>query len=211
MKTLLICCFSILLVLNVQARDIVVLGLFKNTVILKVDGKQYTLKKNRSGPEGIRLISADSDSAVLEVDGKQQTFPLGQHVSSSFRQQKKAQARILPINGMYPVTGFINGQQVSFLVDTGATWISMNTHHARQLGIEFRLSGTRAVVSTANGKVPVYRVLLNKVRVGEIELKRVEAAIIEGRTLPQILLGNSFLNRVEMQRQGQVLLLRQKF
>jgi len=195
----------------VYATDIMVLGLFKNRAVVKIDGTQRTLKIGEKSPEGVTLISADSDIAILEVDGKQQEFKLGHHVSASFKRKKLAEAKIIPTKGMYATVGFINGQQVNFLVDTGATWIAMNVHQARSLGINFRYIGKRSTVSTANGVVPVYRVILKKVRVGEIELTNVAAGVLEGNSPQIVLLGNSFLNRVEMQRQGQVMLLKQKF
>lgn len=193
------------------AADIIVLGLFKGRAIVKIDGKQRTLKKGKASPEGVILISADSDVAILEVDGKQQEFKLGRHVGTSFKNKENAEAKIMRVNGMYSTAGFINGRPVNFLVDTGATWIAMNVHQARSLGINFRYAGKRGMVSTANGIAPVYRVILNKVRVGEIELTNVEAGVLEGDSPREVLLGNSFLNRVEMQRQGQVMLLKQKF
>jgi len=193
------------------AQDIVVLGLFKSRAIVTVDGTQRTLKIGKASPEGIMLISADSDVAILEIDGKQEAFKLGRHVGTSFKKKNQATAKIMPQRGMYLTTGFINGQSVNFLVDTGATWIAMNANQARSLGINFRYSGKRSRVSTANGVVPVYRVMLDKVRVGEIELTNVEAGVLEGNSPSEVLLGNSFLNRVEMQRQGQVMLLKQKF
>lgn len=193
------------------AADIVVLGLFKGKAIVNIDGQRRVLKKGKPSPEGVILISADSDAAILEVDGEQQEFKLGRHVGTSFKNKSNAEAKIMPVNGMYNITGFINGSPVNFLVDTGATWIAMNIHRARSLGINFRYSGKRSMVSTANGVVPVYRVMLEKVRVGEIELSNVEAAVLEGNSPSEVLLGNSFLNRVQMQRDGQVLLLKQKF
>lgn len=201
-------CFSTQISLAVE---IMVLGLFKNKAIVKIDGKQRTLKIGKKSPEGITLIFADSDVATLDVNGIKSDFKLGHHVSSNFKQRKLAEATIMPVNGMYSTTGFINGHQVTFLVDTGATWIAMNVHQARKLGINFRYIGKRGAVSTANGIAPVYRVLLDKVRVGDIELENVEAGVMEGSSPSQVLLGNSFLNRVEMQRQGQVMLLKQKF
>jgi len=193
------------------AADIIVLGLFKGRAIVNIDGKRRTLKTGKPSSEGVTLISADSDIAVLEVDGEQQEYKLGRHVGTSFKNKKNAEAKIMPTQGMYFTTGFINGQPVKFLVDTGATWIAMNSHQARSLGINFRYLGKRAMVSTANGVAPVYRIRLDKVRVGEIELTNVEAGVLEGNSPSEVLLGNSFLNRVEMQRQGQVMLLKQKF
>ena len=205
---ILFCFVSIQLVL---AADIMVLGLFKNKAIVNIDGVQRTLKKGKKSPEGVMLIWADSDSAILEVDGKEQEFKLGRHVSTQFKKKVLAEAKIMPVNGMYATVGFINGHQVEFLVDTGATWIAMNVHQARSLGINFRFIGKRSSVSTANGVVPVYRITLDKVRVGEIELRNVAAGVLEGDSPSEVLLGNSFLNRVEMQRQGQMMLLKQKF
>jgi aspartyl protease family protein len=188
-----------------------VLGLFKGRAIVNIDGKRRTLKIGKPSPEGVTLISADSDVAVIEIGGEQQEYKLGQHVGTQFKNKKNAEAKIMPVNGMYSTTGFINGQAVKFLVDTGATWIAMNSHQARSLGINFRYTGKRAMVSTANGMAAVYRIMLDKVRVGEIELTNVEAGVLEGNSPREVLLGNSFLNRVEMQRQGQVMLLKQKF
>lgn len=195
----------------VSATDIIVLGLFKNRAIVKIDGKQRTLKLNKKSPEGVTLISADSDVAILDVNGEHQEFNLGKHVSSSFKKKVMATAKIMPVNGMYSIQGFINTRPVTFLVDTGATWIAMNVHQARSLGINFRYIGKRGMVSTANGEVPVYRITLAKVKVGEIELTNVAAGVLEGDSPHVVLLGNSFLNRVEMQRQGKVMLLKKKF
>ena len=195
----------------VFATDIMVLGLFKNKAIVKIDGKQRVLKKGKTSPEGVTLIYSDSDVATLNVNGKQSNFKLGHHVSSNFKQKRLAEAKIMSVNGMYSTTGFINGHPVNFLVDTGASWIAMNVHQARSLGINFRYIGKRGAASTANGVVPVYQIVLDKVKVGEIELTNVAAGVLEGNSPTQVLLGNSFLNRVEMQRQGQVMLLKQKF
>lgn len=194
-----------------HATDIIVVGLFKGKAIVNIDGKRRTLKKGKPSPEGVILISADSQVAILEVDGQQQEFKLGRHVGTSFKKKTNAEAKIMPVKGMYYTTGFINGQAVKFLVDTGATWIAMNSLQARNLGINFRYTGKRAMASTASGVARIYRIMLDKVRVGEIELNNVEAGVLEGNSPSEVLLGNSFLNRVEMQRQGQVMLLKQKF
>ena len=193
------------------AAEIVVLGLFKGRAIVLIDGKQTTLKKGKQTSKGIKLISADSDVAILEVDGKQQEFKLGLHVGTSFKNKQNAEAKIMPVKGMYSIAGFINGQPVNFLMDTGATWIAMNVHQARSLGIDFRYTGKRGMVSTANGTAPVYHIVLDRVRVGDIELANIKAVVFEGNSPNKVLLGNSFLNRVEMQRQGQVMILKQKF
>lgn len=203
--------FSLLYSNFLFANDIIVLGLFKNKAIVKINGKQHTLITNKKIVEGITLISSDSDVAVIDVFGEVQEFKLGHHVRSKFKKRKFAEAKIPPLKGMYKVKGYINGLAVDFLVDTGATWVVMNMLRAKSLGLDYRSLGKRTRVNTANGITFAYVFTLNKVRVGEIELRNVEVGVLESNSPTMVLLGNSFLNRLEMTRQGQVMLLKQKF
>lgn len=124
---------------------IVVNGLFNNMAIVTIDGKQRTLKPGKTSPEGVTLISADSKEAVIEIDGKQETYTLGTHIGSNFKpSEDSTKVTIAPDQGgMYMVNGSINNYQVKFLVDTGATLISMNKFHAKRLGINYKLKGIR--------------------------------------------------------------------
>ena len=191
--------------------EILVQGLFKDTAILLVDGKQRRLRVGDTTPEGVKLLEADSESAIIEYAGQRQRYELGGSVRLSFDGPEQALAHIWPDNGMYYANGFINSQAVRFLVDTGASWVAMNANHARRLGIDFRYQGVRGTVRTASGVEPVYVVRLKTVRVGNIELRDVEAAVLEGDSPTEVLLGMSFLNRVDMKRQGEMLELRQKW
>lgn len=195
----------------VQAADILVLGLFKDMAILRVDDKQYKLRTGETSPQGIKLIAADSEQAVLEINGKQKTYGLGSHISSSFSAPEKAGAIIRPINGMYMVHGYINRQPVEFLVDTGASSIAMNANQARKLGINFRYEGEAGYSSTASGYARVYNLKLDSVQIGDIIVNNVEAAVLEGNFPTETLLGMSFLNRVNMKRDGQLLMLEKKW
>ncbi|MGD8483951.1 MAG: retropepsin-like aspartic protease [Thioalkalispiraceae bacterium] len=192
------------------ALDMQVYALFKDMVIVHIDGQQRKLRKNEVSPEGVKLIRASSEQAVLEYNGKQQTFSLGSHVSSSFPEVTRNEAMIWRQKGMYMSPGFINGQPVDFMVDTGASWIAMSSDQARQLGIDYSDQGEKGWASTANGVTPLYKITLDRVRVGDIELRHVEASVLENSNPRYILLGNSFLNRVEMSREGQMMLLREK-
>lgn len=193
-----------------QAFDIQVQGLLPDMVIIRVDDRQYTLRVGESTREGIRLVSANSEEAVLEVDGRRETYTLGRRVQSSFAPPRKSEARIQPTRGMYLVQGFVNRQPVQFLLDTGATWVSFNARQARKLGIDYRHEGTPGWASTANGRVRIYRLKLKTVRVGEIELRNVDAAVMDGESPRTALLGMSFLKRVRMQHEGDVLMLQRR-
>ena len=95
----------------------------------------------------------------------------------------------------------VNGVSLRFLVDTGASSVVLSSADARRAGVSY-LAGTRALTQTANGVVPVYSVKLDTLRIGDITLNNVDAAVIEGDALPFALLGMSFLNRMEMKRDG---------
>ena len=91
----------------------------------------------------------------------------------------------------------------------GATAIALPARDAERLGIDYR-KGRRGVSHTANGQVPVYRVNLDSVKLGSIELRSVDAIVIE-QGLDIALLGMSFLNRVEMKREGATMTLTRRF
>jgi len=199
----------------INAAEIVVLGLFKDAVILRADGKQYKLNKGESTPQGIKLISSNSDNAVLEINGKRTNYALGSHISASGGVKNSAgkkvdEARIWPLRGMYSTAGSINGQVVYFLVDTGATFVSMSSEQAKRLGIDYHYKGEPSTASTANGVVRIFRVNLDMVKVDDIELRNVQGAVIEGNSSREVLLGMSFLRRTKIEYHGDMMLLKKK-
>ena len=113
--------------------------------------------------------------------------------------------------GAYSTVGSINGRTVNFMVDTGATAIAMSSDEARRLGIVYRLDGDPVGVTTASGTVPGHRVTLDRVTVGDITLRNVDALVIPGNLPEQVLLGLTFLNRVEIRQDGTVMVLRTKY
>lgn len=200
---------TLVLSFSAFAADIVVMGLFKHRAVLTIDGERRVLAVGQTSPEGVKLVSADADAAVLEVDGKTSRYLLGNQIGASYAAPSEEVIRLWPDrSGMYTVTGSINGRPVSYLVDTGATTIAMNSGEARRLGIPFQLRGHPQSVETASGVERAYRVTLDSVRAGDIQLHNVEAVVLEGNMPSQILLGMSFLRRLHMEREGEALVLR---
>lgn len=189
---------------------ITVLGLFTDKAIIEIDGKQRLLKAGETSPEGISLISANSREAVLEIDGKQDTYTLGTHIGTTYSEPAAGTTVTIAPDGMgmYEVNGSINGFQVTFVVDTGATLISMNSNHAARIGLNYKMDGVESVTETASGYAKSYLVKLDKVRVGDIELHDVPGSVQEGDFPSVILLGNSFLSKVNLSRDGRVLQLK---
>ncbi|MGH8248188.1 MAG: retropepsin-like aspartic protease family protein, partial [Gammaproteobacteria bacterium] len=178
---------------------VVVVGLFRDRAIVNIDGRQRVLSVGVASPEGVTLISADSREAVLEIDGVRGTYTLGTQIGGLF--DERTDDRIVTVgpdsDGMYLVNGSINGFQVDFVVDTGATYIAMNENQAKRLGLDYKLDGREALSSTASGVARIYVVNLAKVQVGDIEVQNVAAAVHDGDHPAVILLGNSFLNQLD--------------
>ena len=205
LSLLLICSCNVIAVEQVQ-----VLGLFTGKAILTIDGQRYTLQIGEVSPEGVVLIAADSDKAVLEIDGKRRELELGSQISSYYPEPKKRVAYLYQDSGgMYRGSGTINGQTISFLVDTGATAIAMNSAQAKQLDIDYLHKGIPGVAETASERVRIYVVKLDKVSVGAITVYGVDAMVIEGEQPSEVLLGQSFLNQLHMKREGSLLRLEQ--
>ena len=194
------------------ATKVTVVGLFKNTAIVVIDGTRRLLRSGDTSPEGVKLISATSSEAVLEIDGEQKTYGLGGQIGGSYARPEQAKVRIWPTpDRMYVVLGSINGFPVKFIVDTGATLVSLSGREAKRLGIDYRVVGTPGRSSTASGIEKIYVVNLDKVKVGDIEIRDVRGAVHDGDFPPATLLGMSFLSRLTIRQDGQVLELEKKY
>ncbi len=191
---------------------ITVVGLFKDKAIVSIDGKQRVLTIGKPSPEGVLLISSNSREAVLEINGKQDTYTLGTHIGGNYTPPVAgATTTIAPDSqGHYMVNGSINGFQVSFVVDTGATLISMNRNEAKRIGLNYKLEGVESRSSTAAGISTIYLMNLESVRIGDIELHDVQGAVHDSDFPDVILLGNSFLNEVKLNRDGQLLIMEKR-
>ena len=108
--------------------------------------------------------------------------------------------------GHYVTDGWINGQQVVFMLDTGATGVAVPEHIARRLQLE---RGNAVQLHTANGVSTGYASTLGSVAVDGIELNDVRAVINPGDDSDVILLGMSFLKKIEFTQRGDILILRQ--
>ncbi|WP_240732697.1 retropepsin-like aspartic protease family protein [Halioglobus maricola] len=108
--------------------------------------------------------------------------------------------------GHYVTSGTINGQPVTFMLDTGATGVAIPEAVANRLGIP---RGRSYRTQTANGMSTSYAALLDRVAVGDIELRNVQAGIAPGLRMEEILLGMSFLKHIEFTQRGDTLILRQ--
>jgi aspartyl protease family protein len=192
------------------AADVALVGLMTDKAMVVIDGgKRQTLVVGTSSVEGVKLVAVESGAAVFEIDGKRRRMQIGQSVVSSAKAEKPALVLSADGQGHFFTPGSINGESMRFLVDTGATFISMGAGDARRARID-TAKGTPGMTMTANGVVKVWRVRLNNVKVGNITLHDVDATVHQ-HDMPIVLLGMSFLNRMEMRRDGTSLTLTQRY
>jgi aspartyl protease family protein len=198
--------------LPVGATEVNVIGLFREKAVIVIDGgPPRTLSAGQRTPEGVLLVAADSKSATLEIDGKRQVLELGQHAeTSALTGARQSVTLAADGNGHFTAEGQVNGAHTRFLVDTGATLVTLSATEAQRLGVDFR-RGEQTVSQTANGRVLVYRVRLESVSVGSMTLTSVDAVVHDSPGLDVALLGMSFLNRTEMRREGGNLTLTKRY
>jgi aspartyl protease family protein len=108
--------------------------------------------------------------------------------------------------GHYMAGGKINGEEVTFLLDTGATQVAVPIEVAQRLGLQ---AGAAITISTANGRATAHRTRLQRLQLGDIVLTDVEALIAPGMGGDDVLLGMSALKQLEFTQRGGTLMLRQ--
>lgn len=187
--------------LAADAASVQVIGLGPDRAELVINATTVrNLRSGQESPEGVKLISASMSRAIVSVDGRWHELGLGQSTHTAVA--IKADPR-----GHFVTTVQINGRPVQAVVDTGASTVALNAADAARLGVPY-LSGRQVAMRTANGDAIGYLITLPSVRVGNITFADVEGVVMARQDSPSmVLLGMSFLNRVEMRRSGDTLTL----
>ena len=179
--------------------------------LLVVDGQPFAVSLGQT-VAGVKLLRWNGDSAEVERAGLPYALRLGSTPAQLGAAAPRTAGREIVLTagqgGHFTAAGSINGKQVRFMVDTGATLVSLGREDADRLGIDLG-NARRGTTQTANGTVPIWLVNLNSVRVGDVELVNVGAAVVP-QAMPMVLLGNSFLARLQMQRDNDVMRLELK-
>jgi aspartyl protease family protein len=208
-KLLLLLAFSTSVALAADP-GVKVIALFSGKALLQVGDQQKIVSQGETF-EGVLLESASGRGAVISIDGNRQKLGLNQSIAGNFKKPDRTRMKIYPdALGMYYVKGKINGVATRFLVDTGATFVTMSGEHAGRLNIDYR-KGHYSSAQTASAVVPVWQIKLGSVSIGGITLKNVEASVIAGKQPFDVLLGNSFLRHTSMQQAGSVLEIERRY
>lgn len=202
--------FCLLLSSALAAQEVGLAGIIGSKALLKINGGAPRAVPAGATVDGVKVVSVQGDQVVVEINGRKRPLRVGQNAvgvaasSDSDRLVLQADGQ-----GHFFTTGTINGVSVRFLVDTGASMISLGASDARRMGLDFN-RGQKGISQTANGQVVVSKIQLDNVRIGGMTLHQVDA-VIHQTDLPIALLGMSVLNRMEMQRDGSTMTLKRRF
>ena len=189
-----------------QAQGVVLAGRMGERALLVIDGRPHTLSVGQT-VAGVRLVRWTGDSAEVERAGASLALRMGGTPAQVGAAPAPVGGREIVIaagpGGHFTAGGSINGRATKFMVDTGATMVSIGRDDAERLGLD--LKGARAsVTQTANGPVAVQSLTLTSLRVGDVELSNVNAIVLPS-AMPYVLLGNSWLGRFQMRRENDVM------
>ena len=193
---------------GVLAADVVLVGTSASRAVFRVNGVTKIVRPGQNVAPGLRVQALEGSIANLDHAGRRLDLRVGQRVPGSAPAEQAATLQADP-QGHFLVTGAINDQAIRFLVDTGATMVSLGASDARRLGLDLE-RGEDGMAHTAAGTVRVTRFRLERVAVGDIELHGVDALVHEN-DLPIALLGMSFLNRTDMRREGATMTLKRRY
>lgn len=191
------------------ANDVGLAGVMGSKAMLMFNGGEPEAVAVGQSLNGVKVLSVQGDQAIVEVDGKKRPLRVGQHAVGNASDSASEVVLKADGRGHFRTTGRINGMSQGFLVDTGASAIGLGASDARRIGLNLE-RGQRVRVNTANGQVMAVRIPLDTVDVGGIVLHNVDALVHETE-MPFALLGMSFLNRMEMRRDGDTMTLKKRF
>ncbi len=195
------------------AESVALAGMLGSKALLVVNGGAPKTVAAGETHQGVKVISTTPDQAVIEQAGKRVTLRVGDApVSTGGGGTISRGTRIVLTagsGGHFVTAGQINGKAVQFMVDTGATSVAMGAQDAERAGINYK-AGQVIGISTANGNTQGYRIKLNSVRIGDVEVFDVDA-VVTPQAMPYMLLGNSFLTRFQMTRENEQMTLVKRY
>jgi aspartyl protease family protein len=194
------------------AQEVHLTGTADGRALLSIDGSPPRFVGVGQTVMGVKLLQVDEGTAKVQVGNERLRLRLGEQplaVSSSAKGTSRQIVLMSDAGGHFTAQGQINGRSVAFLVDTGATVITLSVAQARQIGLN-HTHGQPVLAQTANGTIQGHQVLLSSVRVGHHTSTNVPAVVLPA-DIPYVLLGNSFLNQFNQRREGAIMTLTPRF
>lgn len=193
------------------AQEVGLAGLMGRRALLIVNGGEPQAVAVGHELAGVKVLAIQGDQVIVNIGGKKRSLRVGQY-AVGVKANDDASGKIImeaDVRGHFFTMGTVNGRSQRFMVDTGASSIALGASDARRLGLDSN-KGQRGLTQTANGAAEVSRLVLDTVTIGNVTLHQVDAVVLQTE-MPTALLGMSFLNRMEMQRDGSTMTLKKRF
>ena len=178
-------------VAQVPSHRVALAGSMGRQALLVIDGGAPRAVAVGATVQGVRLLELRPEEALVEIDGQRHALRLGASALRLGGAPSPGTGSQITLssdaNGHFLTPGRINGRGVTFLVDTGATLVALGRDEAERLGLPYQ-KGQRIGLRTANGDAIGWRIALDSVRVGDVEIYNVEA-VVQPQPMPFVLLG----------------------
>jgi aspartyl protease family protein len=198
--------------LPARAADVSLVGVIgdKAAVIAIDGGEPKTIKLGQTW-NGVTVVTVEKTRATIRFEGRERVLQLGQHYRGAAAADSRQSATLaVDPRGHFFADAMVNDQGLRLMVDTGASVIVLSAADAARTGVDWSKARS-ATIQTVNGPTSGYFVKLEKVRVGGIELRNIDGIVVEQGLGQFGLLGMSFLNRLEMRRDGDKMELIRRF
>lgn len=199
--------------LMAQTPSLALTGVSGDRALLVINGAPPKFLSAGQTHNGVKLLSVSGDTVAVEVNGQRQSLEVGAAPVSVGRSTAGPGGQRIVLtadpSGHFVPDGQINGKSVKFMVDTGATTIAISAIEAKRINLAYE-QGKRVQMVTANGPSAGYLIRLQSVRIGDVVAYDVDA-VVSPVPMPFVLLGNSFLNRFQMQKTNDQLTLEKRF
>ncbi len=193
-----------------SAQAVALSGILGSKALLVVNGSAPRGMAAGESHQGVKVVSVGRDDAVLEIDGARRTVRLGEApVSVGARGASQRIVLAGDSRGHFVSQGEINGRAMQFMVDTGATTVAIGQPDAERMGLNYK-SGQPVRMGTANGVTQGWRLRLDTVRIGDVQVSGVDA-VVTPQAMPYVLLGNSFLSTFQMTRTHDQMVLEKRY
>ncbi len=192
------------------APSVALAGLLGGKALLVIDGAAPKGVAPGQSHQGVKVVSVTRDEAVIDIDGKHSTLRVGDAPVSVGQRSGMGQRIVLAgdSRGHFIQQGLINGRVMQFMVDTGATTVAIGKPDADRMGLKYQ-AGQPVMINTANGSAQGWRLRLDSVRIGEVEVTQVDA-IVTPQAMPYVLLGNTYLSQFQMTRTNDQMVLEKR-
>ena len=184
----------------VHAQSVALAGMLGSKALLVVDANPPKAVGAGDEYQGVKVITVTKEEATIEVNGTRRVLRLGEAPVSVGARGGSGKRVVLMADsrGHFINSGTINGRVMQYMVDTGASTVAIGRQDAERMGLNYQ-NGQPVRMNTANGVAQGWRMKLDSVRIGDVEVFGVEA-IITPQPMPYVLLGNSFLTEFQMTR-----------